>query len=416
MKLQTKYNRATITVAIIVLLIASAVYYFFVWFALIEQVDEALRVEEVEIYHHIKVHDTLPAESHFIDQRIEFAEATTSVNRRFVSKKVLNPLDSEMESSRQLIFPVHVKGKHYTAIVTKSQAEAEHLLLLILGITTVVILLLLMMLFISNRILLKKIWKPFHSTLSAMKEFNLSNPRPIVFEKSDIDEFNALNSAWTQMTQKINQDYESLKTFADNASHEMQTPVAVINSKLDLLIQDHQLSEKSMHHVQAMYNAVHKLTKLNQSLLLITKIENNQFKETHTINLADVVKERLTQLEELIHSGHLSVKTDFKKSTVIIHSMLADILINNLIVNAIRHNINNGVIYITTAPGSIKISNSGEGTSLDPNTIFNRFEKSNASEGMGLGLAIIKQICDTYHFKINYAFKNALHSFEIVYA
>ena len=415
MKLQTKYNKATITAAIIVLLIASIVYYFFVWYALIEQVDEALRVEEVEIYHHIKVHDTLPAESHFIDQRIEFIEATTAENRRFESKKVFNPLDNEMENSRQLIFPVQVKGMFYTAIVTKSQAEAEHLLLLILGITTVVILLLLVMLFISNRILLKKIWKPFHSTLSAMKEFNLSNPQPVILEKSQIDEFNALNSAWSQMTKKINQDYESLKTFADNASHEMQTPVAVINSKLDLLIQDQQLSEKSMNHVQAMYDAVHKLTKLNQSLLLITKIENNQFKDKHTINLTSVLKERLSHLEELIHSRQLVVNTDFKESTVAMHPILADILINNMLFNAIRHNIPQGVINLASRQGSMKISNSGDGTGLDSNTIFNRFEKSNASEGTGLGLAIVKQICDSYHFTIHYSFKNGLHGFEILY-
>jgi len=415
MKLQTKYNRATITATIAVLLIASLVYYFFVRFALIDQVDEALRVEEVEIYHLIKLYDTLPAETHFRDQRIEFTATQGPEKRKFISKKVFNPLENEMENSRQLVFPVRVKGKQYNAIVTKSQAEAEHLLLLILAITTVVILLLLAFLFILNRILLKKIWRPFHSTLSAMKEFNLSNPTPIVLETSNIDEFNALNAAWTQMTKKITQDYESLKTFADNASHEMQTPLAVINSKLDLLIQDHQLTEKNMHHVQAMYHAVDKLTKLNQSLLLITKIENNQFREKHKINISAVMKERLSQLEELIQSKQLSVKMDLKENTVLMHPMLADILINNLLVNAIRHNNNNGIIIVDTHPGSIKISNSGEATVLDPKLIFNRFEKSSASDGMGLGLAIIKQICDTYHFTIHYSFDKSLHTFEVLY-
>jgi len=415
MKLQTKYNRATITATIAVLLIASIIYYFFLRYALINQIDEALRVEEVEIYHLIQLHDTLPAESHFRDQRIEFKEVSIPEKRRFISKEVFNPLDNKMENGRQLIFPVHVKRQHYTSIVTKSQSEAEHLLLLILVITTVVILLLLAILFILNRLLLKKMWKPFHSTLSAMNEFNLSNPTPIVFEKSPIDEFNALNAAWTQTTQKINQDYESLKTFADNASHEMQTPVAVINAKLDLLIQDHQITEKSMHHVQAMYHAVDKLTKLNQSLLLITKIEHNQFKEKRTINIRAVLKERLSHLEELIHSKDLKVTTNFKESTVMMHHVLADILVNNLLVNAIRHNIHNGHMIIVTSPHSVKISNSGEGTGLDSTIIFNRFEKSNSSDGMGLGLAIVKQICDLYQFPIQYSFQNGLHSFEVLY-
>jgi signal transduction histidine kinase len=415
MRLQTKYNRATLSATIAVLLIASIVYYFFIRYALISQVDEALRVEEVEIYHHITVHNALPAESHFRDQRIDFAEMTVPEKRKFVNKKLLNPNDNEMENCRQLVFPVHVQGKNYTAVVTKSQAEADHLLLVILAITIVVILLLVAIIFIANRILLNKIWKPFYSTLSAMKDFNLSNPTSTELQKSEIEEFNALNSAWNQMTQKIIQDYESLKAFADNASHEMQTPVAVINAKLDLLIQDHGITEKSMHHVQAMYNAVDKLTKLNQSLLLITKIENNQFKEKPKINITSVLKERLSNLEELIYSRQLTVNTDFRESTVSMHPVLADILINNMLVNAIRHNNSQGIINITTRQGSVKISNSGEETALDQNTIYNRFEKSNISEGIGLGLAIVKQICDSYHFTIEYTFQMGLHRFEIIY-
>lgn len=415
MRLQTKYNRATITATIGVLLIASIVYYFFLRYALVNQVDEALKVEEQEIHHLIQLHDTLPAESQFRDQLIDFKETSAAVKRRFVNRDVFSPMNRKFEKSRQLIFPVEVQGKHYSAIVTKSLAEAEHLLLLILVITAIVILLLLGVLFISNRILLKKIWQPFHLTLAAMKDFNLSNPKAVNLQKSQIDEFNALNAAWSQTTNKINQDYESLKTFADNASHEMQTPVAIINSKLDLLIQDHELTEKNMHHLQAMYNAVDKLTKLNQSLLLITKIEHHQFKEKHAIDLDALIKERLTQLEELIQSRHLTVRSDLHGTPAAMNPMLADILINNLLLNAIRHNNSNGIIRIETGAGYLKISNSGDGSALDPKIIFNRFEKSNASDGMGLGLAIVKQICDTYGFDIQYSFEGAIHSFGILY-
>jgi signal transduction histidine kinase len=415
MKLQTKYNRANITANIAVLLVASIGYYFFLHYALINQVDEALKVEEQEIHHLIQLHDTLPAESQFRDQLIDFKRTGVPEKRRFENREVYSPMNRKFEKSRQLIFPVSAQGQDYTAIVTKSLAESENLLLLILLVTAVIILLLFGVLVISNRILLRKIWQPFHSTLSAMKDFNLSNPKPIKLEKSQIDEFNALNSAWTEMTHKINHDYESLKTFADNASHEMQTPVAVINSKLDLLIQDQQLTEKNMHHLQAMYNAVDRLTKLNQSLLLITKIEHSQFKEKHAININVLLKERLVQLEELTQSKQLSVKLDFEDSQVAMHPALADILINNLLINAIRHNVKNGTIHIKTRSGFLAITNSGEVSALDPKVIYNRFEKSNASDGIGLGLAIIKQICDTYHFKIRYLFVDGLHSFEILY-
>ena len=97
------------------------------------------------------------------------------------------------------------------------------------------------------------------------------------------------------------------------------------------------------------------------------------------------------------------------------HPVLADILINNMLVNAIRHNNSKGVINVSTRAGSMKISNSGDPEVLDERTIYNRFEKSNSSEGMGLGLAIVKQICDTYHFKVQYSFRKGLHDFEIIY-
>jgi len=413
MRLQAKYNRATISAAIFVLIVASTGYYFLIKYALINLVDEALKVEEQEIIEHIRTYNELPEASHFRDQRIEFTAALRPEKRQFVSRRVFSPAENENEISRQLIFPVSVNDKVYTVIVTKSQAEAQDLLMLILFTTFAVILLLLAILFIANRILLKKLWRPFYLALSEMKDFNLSNPKKIALNKSNIDEFNALNEAWTQTTEKINHDYESLKAFADNASHEMQTPLAIINSKLDLLIQDQQLNEKNMHSLQAIYDALDKLTKLNQSLLLLAKIGNKQFSEKQTIEFSDLLKERLSQLEELIQSKHLSVTTDLKKLSVSINPLLADILINNLLVNAIRHNIISGKISILTEHHTIRISNTANGNSLDRESVFHRFEKSNESDGIGLGLAIVKQICDTYNFHVDYAFGEGFHTFQI---
>ena len=97
------------------------------------------------------------------------------------------------------------------------------------------------------------------------------------------------------------------------------------------------------------------------------------------------------------------------------HPLLADILINNMLINAIRHNNSNGFINISTRQGSVKICNSGDAAPLDQKIIYNRFEKSTASEGMGLGLAIVKQICDSYQFNLEYSFHDGQHRFEILY-
>jgi signal transduction histidine kinase len=413
MKLQAKYSRATISTAIFVLILGSISYYFILRYVLIKEVDDSLRVEEQEILDHISVHHSLPEETNYRDQQIHFIPATTIEKRRFVSTNVVNEKEKESFVSRQLIFPVQVGEKSYTAIVTKSEEEAEDMLILIALLTAAVVLLLFILLFITNRILFKKIWSPFYATLSSMKQFNLSNPGRISLAKNDVDEFNDLNMAVNEMTGKVVKDYQSLKTFTDNASHEMQTPLAVINSKLDLLIQDQELTEKNMHHLQSIYDSVMRLTRMNQSLLLIAKIENQQFPDAKNLRLDDLLSERLQHFEELIQSKQLMVSTDLQKCEVVMNPILADMLLNNLLANAIRHNIVAGNIEVETANNYIAIRNRSESSLLDEKIIFDRFHKASHSDGLGIGLAIVKQICELYGFRLEYAFKKQMHDFQV---
>jgi signal transduction histidine kinase len=268
-------------------------------------------------------------------------------------------------------------------------------------------------LFIANKMLFQKLWRPFYSTLSAMKEFDLSKPGQIILTRNGIDEFNDLNKAVYEMTKKVAGDYESLRTFADNASHEMQTPLAVINSKLDLMIQEQAMTEKNMQHLESMYDSVTRLTRLNQSLLLISKIENHQFPDAKNVRLDDLLRERLQHFEELVLSKHLVLKSSLEKCEVQMNPVLADILLNNLLANAIRHNIPSGNIEIESANDHLSITNHSNQSHLNEKVIFDRFHKSAGSDGLGIGLAIVKQICDLYGFRISYAFRKEMHVFNI---
>jgi signal transduction histidine kinase len=321
--------------------------------------------------------------------------------------------DGEKTVNRQLIFPVQLNGKLYTAVVAKSEEEAEDMLLLIALLTAFVILLLLAILFIANRMLFQKMWRPFYSTLSAMKQFNLSKPGEIKLTTNAIDEFNDLNKAVKEMTTKVAGDYQTLKTFADNASHEMQTPLAVITSKLDLLIQDQQLSEKNLEYVEGVYDAVNRLKRMNQSLLLITKIENQQFPQASRLRIDGLVTERLQHFEELLQARQLVVTTSLESCEVLMNPLLADILLNNLLTNAIRHNIPSGNIEIASQPNSLSITNQSKQLPLNEEQIFERFHKDAQSDGLGIGLAIVKQICDLYGFRISYAFRQQMHAFQV---
>jgi len=413
MKLITKYNRVNIIATISVLLAASICYYFIVRYVLIRQLDNTLKVEEAEILSYVKQTNQLPEATNYRDQHTSFEPASDLVKRKFSNISLYEKRHHESNAYRQLVFPVTINEKSYKASVTKSEEEMEDLIMLIVLITIGIIILLLLILFISNRVLLRKIWKPFYNTLNSIKAFNLSNKKYIGNNATDVDEFSDLDKAVKAMTSQIIKDYDTLKNFADNASHEMQTPLAILNSKLDLLIQEPGLTETHTKQLQSMYDAIARLTKLNQSLLLLTKIENNQFQKTDAVRVDILTKEKLSQLEDLINARHLKVHHQLQPVTMKMNEYLADILLNNLINNAIRHNEENGIIDMILDEERLLISNTGASLNFNASQVFDRFKKSDQSEGAGLGLAIVKQICDNYQFRVSYSSKSNLHSFEI---
>ncbi len=419
MKLFTKYSRVNLVAAILVLLLGGICYYFIIRYVLIRQLDDTLKIEEAEILDHIKTKGSLPEPANYRDQQIQFTltdgKAPGKSRRKFINTTRYTEKDREYKSFRQLLFPVTVNGRLYTVTVAKSEEETEDLLELIVLITVGVILLLLLMVFLANRFLLRRIWSPFYETLDAIRQFNLSSRQLTGRKDSLIDEFRDLDNAIGQMTDKIIRDYEMLKNFADNASHEMQTPLAIINSKLDLLIQGHSLDEKQTRQLQDMYDAVGRLRQLNQSLLLLTKIENNQFAQMEQLSIDDLLNRKLIQFEELIAAGGLRVTRETSRESIEMNGYLADILLNNLLSNAIRHNRGDGDIHILLRDGRLILSNTGPLLHFDPSTIFDRFVKGSHSGGTGLGLAIVRQICDNYHFKLDYAYRDERHTVTIYF-
>ena len=409
MKLFTKYSRVNIIASILALLLGSIGYYFVIRSVLRHQLDDSLKVEEAEILNFVKTRDRIPEPSNYRDQKIDFLPAQAPVPRQFINTSLRDHHHHE-RPYRELLFSIKVDGQLYTASVAMSEEETEDLLEWIMLITAAMILLLLGTLFLANRLLLRRIWQPFYDTLEAIRRFNLSSHKPLPARDTGIEEFKNLDTAVAQMTGKILKDYEMLKNFADNASHEMQTPLAIINSKLDLMIQDQGLEERQLRQLQAMYDAVGRLSKLNQSLLLLTKIENNQFANTDPVVLASLIEEKLIQFEDLIKARNLTIHTTLDNEEIRINAYLADILLNNLLINAIRHNKEGGQLDIRLQENTLRISNTGPALLFDPATIFDRFTKGSHSEGTGLGLAIVKQICDNYGFPLSYSYTNEGHS------
>lgn len=416
MKLIYRYNRTTLFATIIVLIISGLCYYSMIRYVLIHQLDKDLKVEEQEIKEFIKKNNKLPDATRTKDQWIEFSALEMTVpQRQFSSYSVFDKDENENDSRRQLVFPVKVVGNIYSASVSKSQIETEFLVKFIFLITLGLLTLLLITLFSVNRFLLSKLWNPFHTTLQALKQYQFSTKTTLELGKTDIDEFKELNDSVTIMTDRIHNDYMALKRFTENASHEMQTPLAIIYSKLDLLIQNENFDQHQTRHLQDIYASVTKLTKLNKSLLLLTKIENNQFQKKENVQLDELIKEKLYQFEESLLQKQLKIEVMLNPEIIFCNRTMLDILTGNLLNNAIRYNKIDGIININLSLEKLEISNTSTIPILDNEMIFQRFYRhaETKQEGNGLGLSIVKQICDVEGFKLIYEYADDKHSFTV---
>ena len=415
MRLLSKYNRANVAATVVVLLVSAVFYYFFIEAALVHQLDKNLIVEEKEITDYINENNQLPDPVVSKDEQELYIPTDDKIMRKFSSVEVYNKEHDNDILYRQLEFPVTVAGKIYKVEVRKSKEETEDLVQLILKITFAMVILLLLILFLINRFVLNKLWKPFTSTLEQIKKFNLPGKDKVQLEQTEINEFAELNSVVHIMTQKATHDYEEIKSFTENASHEIQTPLAIIRSKIELLSQSESLKEEDMNTIQVISDTASRLSKLNQSLLLLTKIDNRQFKETEEVNISELIFYFLDNYEELLHTKQITVVKNIEAEVkLVMNETLAEILITNLLTNAIKHNIEKGTIEVILDKKHLSISNTGAGLSMEPSVFFERFKKeSSSNDSLGLGLSIVKKICDSYGFAITYDYSNFLHKIDI---
>ena len=250
-------------------------------------------------------------------------------------------------SNRQLVSHFYVNQEFYSLHITTSLTDKYSLVKRIIWVIAILLIALLLGLLILNRVLTQKIWKPFYNTLNRLKEYRVDKQEMLTLEKSPIDEFNDLNKAVTVLTETNYQAYQIQKEFTENASHEMQSPLAVFQSKLELLMQTNPLNEEQATLITELADASKRMFRLNKTLILLTKIDNDQFLEKEMVSVKDVLEKLIKQYEFQI--SNLSIRFEFiseKDITIEANKTLIEILLGNLLSNAIRHNISNGFIQI----------------------------------------------------------------------
>jgi len=268
-----------------------------------------------------------------------------------------------------------------------------------------------------NRSLSKKIWKPFYTALNNMQQYELNKNASPAFLESNTDEFNELNQSLRHLFDRNYKIYLQQKEFTENASHEMQTPLAVFQSKLDLLMQTNPITESQAAIIVDLDNANQRLIRLNKSLLLLSKIENNQYPETDTVDILAITEKIFRQYKLHAETKDITMVTSLNgHPTIEANATLIEILIGNLVSNAIRHNGRQKKLIVELIDRTLVVKNTGVSYALDGEKIFQRFQKENSSgnnESIGLGLAIVKRICDLYACKIIYSFSNGYHHFAV---
>jgi signal transduction histidine kinase len=309
-------------------------------------------------------------------------------------------VEKEYEPHRQLVTRFIHKGIHYRLRIHLSLLDLEDMGEVIALSTGAVIASLLVLSFLLNFLLQQRLWRPFYSTLAQLRTFTIDQADMLPLPTSSVQEFTELNQTITWLTTVNQRAYQHQKQFVENASHEIQTPLAIALHQTEQLIQSPALTTADAQALDLLNQQLERLSALNRALLLLSKIDNQQFGEMQSVNLGLLIRQTVDEYEFMAeHKGlHLQLQL-LDDVDVTANDHLIAVLVRNLIRNALTHTPAGGTITIQLANRSLQIENTAKRRIDQPETLFDRFVKqSDRAQSLGLGLAIVKSICDRYGF------------------
>lgn len=348
-------------------------------------------------------------------QIVEFnkdLELNTPIQQVYFDKSL-----NEVINYRVIYKPIKIEDEPYLIASRIPMISRTDLIVMIASQLGVEFFFIILGLMVVYRIFSREISNPFYNTLQTLSLFEVNGKSVPEFQSTNIIEYKYLNEKLSELMHRTQRSYRRQKEFIENASHELQTPLAVVQSQLDLLLQDPALTESQNRIIQSLYTASAQTKRLNKNLLLLAKIDNNQYIAQENVDLVKKLKDTYQLFKEIANSQDVS----FSISTVDTfevraNSTLVDVLLNNLFSNAIRYNKPNGEVRILLNENSLIVYNTSESPSLGDSSIFKRFiRKDNSKYGSGLGLAIAKEICIFHQWGIDYRFENNYHQFKVTF-
>ncbi|WP_407481046.1 sensor histidine kinase [Elizabethkingia meningoseptica] len=413
MKLISYISRRYIVYAILILLIAIPVFYFSLRYLMLRSLDENINHQKVWIEKQLKTR--VPDNFISFENSIIVRESgNPKVFDSLYNQPVFIPDDNETVMHRISLSNTIVNGKYYEIRIQKSMIEDEDLLNSILILQLVLVIVLLTGLIAINFQLSRKLWKPFNDIVHKLSLYRVDSNDDYQFMPTNIQEFKNLGNSIKDLIKRNQKLYKTQKEFTENASHELQTPIAVMQSNIELLMQTAPISQEQAELIGEISVAGNKMQRLNRTLLLLTKIENNQFPDTEKLKVNRIVQKLLSQYDEPAAQKNIRWEILLEDQIeAIANPILIDILIGNILSNAIRHSENAGIVSVKTSHRKLIIANNGN-KALNEKELFQRFKKqSENTNSIGLGLEMSKKICDVYHYNIHYQFIDGMHQFSI---
>lgn len=394
----------------------SVVFYFVMKFEVYQNIDEVLynRVNNVRSFLEKK---SLTGHDPLSDYRVsEISQSQFHHMKKEVYSDTLvyEPTDDEFDEYRKLETAFEAGDRYYKITVVKPRLESVEILSTVV-ITLIPLSILMVVIFaLSARRLNNKLWKPFYNIVNSVSDYRVDKEITIHEQHSKVQEFDSLERSVHTLMRRNKEAFEDQKQFIENASHETQTPLAVIQSQLEILLQMPELTNDQAEIIQSALKETNRLTKLNKTLLLLSKIQNQQFMDRSEVNLDSLARNLVKYFDEKKEKLKLTVNMDgTPDATIKTNPILAEVLLGNLIKNAFVHNVSQGMVSIKVSSRQLEISNTGNPV-VDQNRIFERFNnRSSAADNWGLGLSIVKKIAEINGWKLGYESDNQRHKFRV---
>jgi signal transduction histidine kinase len=407
-----------------ILFVTVSAWAIFFYYQLLNEIkntmDEGLASYKISLIGNLEnnpqlITDEIPGNQNYFLREIP-ADKALQIRDTYNDTLVYSEIKSILEPRRVLTTAFETDDTFYELKIVSQELDRKELIAKIAGLILWLYLFLMVTILVVNNLILKKTWEPFYKLLAYLRNFNLSESVPEHPEKTKISEFSVLNDTIYKLLNANIDTYISQKQFIENASHELQTPLAIAINKLELLADSAELTDAHIAKIGDIIQMLHRLAEINKSLLLISKIENKQFMNNEKVDFDEIFKQVLSDFSDYIEyrniNIHYAVNANCIKS---MNRQLAEILVRNLVKNAVFHNFREGEVFISMFDSGFTIENTSDEPELNPDELFKRFNKNKTKAGStGLGLAIVKAIADVSELTISYSFTNTeKHSIKV---